>query len=808
MQTLWQDLRYGARMLLRKPGFTLIAVLTLALGIGATTAIFSVVNTVVLRPLPYPEPDRLAMVWMNNKRINVAEDWHSWPNYIDYRDQNKVFESIAAFNNRSFNLTGEGEPVRVVGAWGTANLFPTLGVNPILGRGFTVEEEEQGKGSVVVLGYGLWQRQFGGDPQVVGKTISLNGAPRTVIGVMPAGFNFPRKETEIWIPVSLNQQNRQQRGGFWIQAIGRLKPGVTVRQAQAEMSGIADRLQQQYPDMLRGYGANIVGYQEQVVGSVKLALWLLLGAVGFVLLIACVNVANLLLGSAAAREREIAVRTAIGAGRARLVRQLLTESAVLALLGGAAGVLLAVWGLNALIALGPQDIPRLSQAPLDGRVLGFALTVSLLTGLIFGLLPALQASKPDLNETLKEGGRGTTASRQGRRIRQSLVVAEVAIALVLLACAGLMIKSFLRLQQVNVGFNPDNLLTMRIQLSGERYGQGQGAGAVNFYQQLIQRVESLPGVQGVGAISDIFLSQTPNSSNFSIEGRPDFKPEERIETPVDVVSPNYFRVVGTALVSGRWFDERDGSQTTPVVIINETMARRFWPNEDPLGKRIKYGGQGSNDPWKTIVGVVADARRTGFEHEVRCETFLPHAQSPSRGMTLVARSTTRPEALAASVRQAVRELDKDQPVYDIRPMAAMLGEMVARRRLNMLLFGLFAGVALLLAGVGIYGVMSTAVTQRSHEIGVRLALGARAADVLKLVVREGMTLAVIGVVIGLAVALLVTRLMTSLLYGVSATDPATFVLIALLLTAVALVACWIPARRATMVDPMVALRVE
>jgi putative ABC transport system permease protein len=808
MQTLWQDLRYGSRMLFKYPGFTLVAALTLALGIGATTAIFSVVNAVVLRPLPYPEPDRLAMVWMNNTRINVAEDWHSWPNYVDYRDQNQVFESIAAFNNASFNLTGEGEPVRVVGAWGTANLFPTLGVNPILGRGFTVEEEEQGRGAVAVLGYGLWQRHFGGDPAVVGKTISLNGVSRQVIGVMPPGFNFPRKETELWIPVSLNPQRRQARGSFWIQAIGRLKPGITVQQAQVEMSGIANRLQQQYPDALSGYGANIVGYQEQVIGSVKLALWLLLGAVGFVLLIACANVANLLLARAAVREREIAVRTALGAGRARLVRQLLTESGALAFLGGIAGVLLAVWGVKALIALGPQDIPRLSQVRLDGRVLVFALVISLLTGLIFGLLPALQASKPDLNETLKEGGRGTTASRQGRRIRQSLVVAEVAIALMLLAGAGLMIKSFLRVQQVNVGFNPDNLLTMRLQLAGDRYGQGQGAVAVNFYQQLIQRIESMPGVEGAGAITDIFLSQTPNSGNFSIEGRPDFKPEERIETPIDVVSPNYFRVVGTRLVSGRWFDERDGPATTSVVIINETMARRFWPGEDPLGKRIKYGDQSSNDPWKTIVGVVADARRTGYEREVRCETFLPHAQAPSRGMMLVVRSTTRPEALTASVRQAVRELDKDQPVYDIRPMEMMLGEMVARRRLNMLLFGLFAGVALLLAGVGIYGVMSTVVTQRSHEIGVRMALGARSTDVQKMVVREGMTLALIGVGIGLGAALLVTRLMASLLYGVSATDPVTFALIALLLVTAALLACWIPARRATKVDPMIALRCE
>ena len=808
MQTFLQDLRYGIRMLLKKPGFTLIAVITLALGIGANTAIFSVVNAILLRPLPYPEPDRLAMVWMNNTRLNIAEDWHSWPNYVDYRDQNHVFENIAGFNNRSFNLTGQGEAVRVVGAWGTANLFSTLGVNPFRGRIFTTDEQEEGKGMVAVLGYGLWQRQFGGDPEIVGRTISLNGQTRTVIGIMPAGFNFPEKETEIWVPVQLNQGNRESRGGFWIKAIGRLKREVTIQQAQAEMSNIADRLQRQYPDMLAGYGANIVAYQTQLLGNLRQALILLFGAVGFVLLIACVNVANLLLARAAERGKEIAIRTALGAQRSRLVRQLLTESALLSLIGGVLGIILAVLGINALISIAPPDIPRLDQARLDGRVLGFALAVSILTGLIFGIAPALQGSKPDLNETLKEGGRSATAGLSGRRIRQTLVAAEFAITLVLLAGAGLMIKSFVRVQQVNLGFNPDNLLTMRMAIAGNRYRGNQGKAAVDFYQQLIQRIESIPGVQAAGAASAIFLSLTPSSANFSIEGRPDFKPAESIETPIDMVTPNFFRVIGTPLMRGRFFDERDGREAPPVVIINETMARRFWPNEDPIGRRIKYGDLSSNDPWKTIVGVVADARRTGYDLDVRCETFLPHAQAPNGGMTLVIRAESRPEGLASAVRQAAREIDPDQPFYEIRTMKATLSEMVAKRWLNTLLFGLFGAVALLLAAVGIYGLMVTMVTQRTREIGVRLALGATTGEILKMLLWQGARLTAIGLVIGLLSAVMLTRLMSKLLYGVSATDLTTFVAISLVLLSVALLACWVPARRATKVDPLVALRCE
>ncbi len=805
MQTLWQDFRYAVRMLFKKPAVTIMAILTLAIGIGANTAIFSVVNGVLLRPLPYKDPDRLAMVWMDNSRINVSEDWHSYPNYVDYRTQTQTFEDIAMFNNMSLNLTGEGEPERIVGAHVSSNLFPLLGVEAALGRTFTAEEDVDGKDKVVLLGYGLWQRRFAGDKDILGKSIYLSGEPRVVVGVMPKGFAFPRKETDMWIPSAPGERTKQARGSFWIQLIGRLKPGVTVKQAQADMSTIAANIRQQNPDQ-EGYDVNIVSYHEQVVGNVKPALLVLLGAVAFVLLISCVNVANLLLARAAGREREIAIRTAIGATRARLIRQLLTESALLAALGGAAGILLAVWGLDALIALSPQDIPRLDQIRIDGRVLGFSLAVSILTGLIFGLVPALQGSKSDLNESLKDGGRGATTGIRGRRLRNILVVAEIAIALVLLIGAGLMIRSFLTLQKVNLGFNPDNILTLRVRLSGSKYREG--AAAVDFYKQLLQRVSAMPGVQSAGAVSDVFLSKTPNSGNFSIEGRPDFPPAERVEVPIDVASPNYFKAMEIPLLEGRFFDDRDSPDGPPVVIINETMARLFWPGEDALGKRIKYGQQSSEDSWKEIIGIVKDTRRTGFDAEVRPETYLPHAQAPARGLMLIVRGVSDPLNLATTIRAAVLELDKDQPVYEIKTMDMLLGDMVAQRRLNTLLFGIFAVVAMLLASVGIYGIMSQSVTQRTHEIGVRMALGAQKSDVLGLVLRQAMTLAVSGIVLGLGAAFALTRVMSSLLYGVSATDPLTFAAISLALAGVAMLASYIPARRAAKVDPMVALRYE
>jgi len=571
------------------------------------------------------------------------------------------------------------------------------------------------------------------------------------------------------------------------------------------MATIATRLEQQYA-FLAGYGVNLVPLQEQIVGKIRPALLVLLAAVGFVLLIACANVANLLLARAATREREIAIRTALGAGRWRLVRQLLTESLLLSLLGGAVGAGLAVWGLRVLISVGPPDTPRLEQVRVDGRVLLFTLIVSLLTGLLFGLAPAVLGSRPDLNESLKESGRSATAGARGSRLRGLLVVSEVAFSMILLIGAGLMIKSFHRLHQVNLGFNPDRLLTMKLRVAGSKYSEGPQVAA--FYDKVLQRIEALPGVQSAGAISDIFLSITPRSGNFSIEGRPPVPTAERIEVPIDSVSPGYFQMMGISLMRGHEFDGTEGRDSPRVVIINDTMARRFWPGEDPVGKRFKYGDPESNGPWLTIVGVVGDMRRTGFDLAERSETFLPISQNPMGSVTLVVRAASDQTNLAAAVRDAVWAVDRDQPVFDIKPMESLLGDMTSQRRLNMLLLGIFAASALVLAAVGIYGVISYGVTQRTHEIGIRMALGAAKRNVLSLIVRQGMLLALAGLAAGSIASILLTRLMSSLLYGVSATDPFTFGSVPLLLTAVAFLACYLPARRATRVDPMAALRHE
>jgi putative ABC transport system permease protein len=804
-EDMFQDLSYGARMLLHKPAFTLVALIALALGIGASTAIFSIVNGILLRSLPYSNPDRIVMVWMDNHRLGLDQDWHSYPNYVDYRDQNQSFEQMAAFNDRSFNLTGSADPERVMGMWATASLFQVLGVQPSIGRAFRVEEEEPGKDLVVVISHGLWQRWFGSDPGIIGQQLIMNGTGRTVIGVMPPGVTFPSKDAELWVPLAMGPGGRNNRGGFSLKAIGLLRPAASIAQARADLGTIAGRLEQQY-SFLAGYGVNLVPLHDQVVGKIRPALLVLLAAVGFVLLIGCANIANLLLARAATREREIAIRTALGAHRWRLIRQLLTESLLLSLMGGAVGIAVAIVGLKFLISVSPPETPRLDQVTVDARVLLFALVVSLFTGALFGLAPALQSSKPNLNESLKEGGRTSSAGIRGSRVRGLLVISEVALSLVLLIGAGLMIKSFHRLQQVNLGFNPDRLLAMNVRLAGSKYRDGPQAAA--FYQQVLQRIEALPGVQSAGAISTIFLSITPNSTIFSIEGRPPVQPAEQIEVPLDSVSPGYFQMMGVSLLRGREFDGSDGKDSPPVVIINDTMARQFWPGEDPVGKRFKFGDSSSDGPWLTIVGVVGDMRRTGFELKERPETFLPISQNPVSSMTFVVRGVSDPMPLAAGVRDQVWAVDHDQPVFDVKSMAKMLADMTSQRRLNMLLLGIFAGSALLLAAVGIYGVVSYAVSQRTHEIGVRLALGAGKGQVLGMVVRQAMLLALIGLVAGSVTSLLSTRLMVSLLYGVSPTDPFTFGSVPILLAAIAFLACYIPARRVTKVDPIKALRYE
>jgi putative ABC transport system permease protein len=802
LEALVQDVRYGARRLLHHPTFTIVAVLTLALGIGANTAIFSVANGVLLRPLPYPNADRLSMIWMDNTRLPLREDWHSYPDFQDYRDQSTTFDMMAVFNGTARTLTGEGEPDRLIGAHNSAALFPLLGVPPLKGRVFTDEEETSGA-AVVVISAGLWQRQFGGRDDAIEKTIELNGRPTRVIGVMPPEFVFPARETQFWVPTPPTPQLRSSRGSLWLQVIGRRKPGVTVEQAQSDLARVNTGILDRFPAQ-KGYGVYVVGYHDQIVGRVRPAILVLLGAVGFVLLIACTNVANLLLARAATREREMALRVAIGAGRGRLIRQLFTESALLGLLGGAGGIALGWLGLRALVATAPADLPRLDAIAVDPGVLAFTLGLSLLTGVLFGMAPALQLARADPGRFLKEGGRGATGA--GRALRRGLVVVEAALAVVLLVGAGLMIRSFIAIQRVDLGMRIDQTLSARIALLGQRYQQ---PGAVtDFFAELVAQIERLPGVEGAAAVGSVFLSATPNSTNFSIEGRADFAPDERVEVPVDSVTPTYFDVMGVPLRAGRSFDARDGTAAPPVVIINDTMARQFWPDEDPIGRRIKYGQLNSQAPWMTVVGVVADTRRTGYESAVRPETYRPHAQGQDAALTLVIRTTGDPEDLIGDVRRVVRALDPMVAVQAVRPLTAIADDMTAQRRLNTLLLVVFAGVAAVLAGVGVYGVMAYSVQQRTRELGVRVALGAAPSTLLGSVLTEGLWLVGIGLAVGLAGAVALGRAMTGLLYEVPATDPLTLAGISVVTIGVAGLASAVPALRAMRLDPVAALRSE
>jgi putative ABC transport system permease protein len=806
IETLFQDLRYGLWMLKRNPGFTFVAVLTLSLGIGANTAIFSVVNGVLLNALPYPQPEQLAMVWLDNRRQGVRDDITSYPNFVDWRDRNKTFQGMAGVASQSFNLTGAGEPEEIRAAIVSTNFFQLVGVSPALGRGFTDGEEQPGRDRIVILSHALWQRRFGGDPGILNKTISLSDEPYVVVGIMPPGFQFP-ENTEIWGPLAPDEEVRESRFGFFLAVVGRLKPGVTRAQAQADMDVIANQIEKQFPDMA-GYGVNVVPVLENTVGPIRRALMILFVAVLFVLLIACANVANLLLARATVRQREVAVRAALGAGRWRIVRQLLTESMLLAVLGGALGVLLAWWGLRLLVDLSPANILRLENIRLDGRVLWFTLALSLLTGLIFGLAPALQTSHLKLSETLKEGGSavGGGAGRRAQRIRGVFIVAEVALTLALLVGAGLLVRSFWRLKHVDPGFRADHVLTLRLSLPRSRYTEG--AQAVSFFERLQERLAALPGVVSASATSGVMLPKLANSGGFTIENRPQDPNEPSLELPFDVVQPNYFQTMGVPLLRGRAFTAQDTRANPGAAIVNETFVKRFFPNEDPVGKRFTFGGGGPNARWITIVGVVRDAKRQGLDQPIRIESWMPLAQMASGSMDVVLRTTGDPLALSQAAREAVWSLDRDLPIQRIQTMERILSEGVAQRRLNMLLLGLFASVALILAGVGIYGVMSCVVTQRTHEIGVRMALGAQARDVLRMAIWRVMSLTLIGVALGLAGALALTRVMQNLLFNVSATDPATFALIALLLVGVALIASYIPARRATKVDPLLALRHE
>ncbi len=815
-----KDLRYGLRTLLKNPGFTLIAVITLALGIGANTAIFSVVNTVLLRPLPYPQPERLIRIWRAASTTGLNPHNLSIPDYREFRDNCRSCEQMGAYYSGSVNLLGRDEPERIEGVIVTANLFPLLQAPPMLGRSFLPSEEQFGQHRVVVLSHGLWRRRFGSDPGIIGQALTLDDESHTVIGVMPADFQFPNRGIELWRPMAFAPSDRMDtRANSFTSVIARLRPGAAMEQARTEIEAISRRLEQEYKENA-GNGVLIWPLGEEEVRDIRPALLVLLGAVGFVLLIACANVANLLLARATARQREMAVRATLGATRSRMFRQLLTESLLLGILGGAAGLLLAQWGIRQLVNMGPQNLPRLNEIGLDGRVLAFTCLVSLLTGAIFGLMPALQASRLDLNESLKEGGRASIGGPGGRNLRSLLVAIEIALSLVLLIGAGLMIKSFSRLQQVDPGFNPEKVLTMRISLPRAKYRQPhQVAG---FYRQAIERVAGAPGVRSAGVTTALPLAGGGWGKSLSIEDRPAATALDQVpNVQYRLMSHGYFRTMGITLQKGRFFTEQDSEQTPPVAIINETVARRFWPNEDPVGKRIWMGPPeslvahllpaGYTFPRMTIVGVVSDVRQDGLNQPALPEVYTPQVQAGGEmrpSMFLAVRTDSDPVGLTASVRNQVWAVDKDQPVVNIMTMEQRLADSVSRPRFNMFLLGVFAGVALVLAAVGIYGVISYGVTQRTHEIGIRMTLGAQAGNVLRLVVGQGMRLVLAGVLVGLLMSLALTWLMKGLLFGVSATDPLTFVLIAALLVTVALLACYLPARRATKVDPVVALRCE
>jgi predicted permease len=811
MDTLWKDLRFAGRMLRRTPGVTAAAVLALALGIGANSAIFSVVDGVLLRPLPYADSQSLLVLHGNFPNQGMRDMAVSYPEYKDLLEHARTFANVGTYAQGDASLSGEGMvPERIVTGVASATFFPTLGVQPILGRNFTKEEEFKGSDQVALLDYGLWQRRYNADPSITAKTILLDGLPYRVIGVLPPGFRIDQPAL-VWVPLSTSLEMTANRGAHFLITIGRLRAGVTPTQLGEDLAAVAryelDTFGTAYNRAV-GWSWSFRPLLDAVVGDVRPALFVLLGAVGFVLLIACANVANLMLARAAARHREMAIRTALGAGRARLVRQLLTESLILSLIGGGLGLLLAVWGVDGIVALSPDALPRAREIGLDGRVLAFTIGVTLMTGLAFGLVPALSASRPDLHDALKDGTRGTSSGRG--RLRKALVVTEVALSLVLLVGTGLMARSFLRLRQVDPGFRADHVLSLRVSLptpngpstdaDKERY--------VSYFARAATRLAALPGVEAAGAITLLPFDGDSNDNSFDVEGYVPRSPGDKPDNEMREVAGDYFSTLRIPLVRGRLLDSRDVGGAPLVAVINQTMAQRYWPNQDPIGKRIKLHSRSAPE-WRTIVGIVGDVRGFGLDVPARAEMYFPHAQvRRSAGLALVARTTGDPAALATTVRAALGEIDANQPVFAIQPLETLLSASLAQRRLALMLMLIFGGAALLLAAVGIYGVMSYTVAQRTQEIGIRVALGAQPGDVLGMVVRDGMLLVAAGLGLGLGGALGLTRLVSSLLFGVSATDVVTYAVIALILAAVALAATVIPARRATRVDPMLALRVD
>lgn len=813
METFWQDIRYGIRMLLKAPSISIVATIALALGIGANTAIFSVVNAVLLRPLPFANSEQLMNVWETDATRGYVRGTASYPNFVDWREQNHVFERMSTYHDNDFIMTGRGESTRLQGAVVNADLFPLLGVAPMIGRGFLPNEDKPGdSGRVVMLSQSLFQKRFNSDPNIVNQSLVLDGKNYTIVGVMPSAFQFPiqNEPVELWTTVAVDREGKDpatdERGAHYMNVIARLKPGVSKEQAQAEMTAISARLEQQYPDKDLHKSSSVEPTLEALVGDIRPALLILLGAVGCVLLIACANVANLLLARAMTRHKEMAIRSALGASRMRVVRQLLTESVLLSLAGGALGLILAVWWSDLLITLGKQNIPRALQVGLDWRVLGFTLLVSVLTGVIFGLVPALHSSKTELTESLKEGARGSGEGARRNGIRGVLVVSELAIAVVLLVGAGLLIQSLWRLRQVNPGFDSQNLLTFVVGIPEVKYPTAKQA---QFYRELITRIESLPGVSSASSVIPLPLSGDRFSISFETEGRPIAKGDQP-SADFFVIEDGYFKTLGVSILKGRNFNERDSKQAPGVTIVNQAFARKFFPNEDPIGKRIKPGiSTDSDEPaMREIVGVVADVRNRNLSSELRAGYFIPAAQIPFNQMTMVVRTTNDPHSVITAVQNEVHSMDAEVPVFNVKTMDEHIAATVAAPRFNATLLVIFAAVALVLTIVGLYGVMSYSVVQRTNEIGIRMALGAQTRDVLRLIVSQGFKLVLLGLAIGLAGAFALTRVIASLLFGVSTRDPLTFAAVAGILAFVALLACYIPARRATRLDPLRALHYE
>ncbi|HMV87058.1 MAG TPA: ABC transporter permease [Blastocatellia bacterium] len=806
MQRLWQDLRYGVRMLVKQPGFALIAIATLALGIGANTAIFTVVNAALLRGLPYRAPERLVHLFETTPQQAYSQREFSYPDYQDYQ-QSQAFEGIAAYSGGGGILTGRGEPQRIFAPAVSANFFNVLGVEPLLGRTFRTGEDSPGAERVTVLTYGLWQRMFGGDPGIIGQTLTISNNQYTVIGVLPPSFQFALRPADLWLPYQPTQNQLTRRFMHGTNLIGRLRAGVSVEQANTEAGAIAQRIAAEHKESHAGVRLLLTPLQQQVTGAVKPVLLALLAAVGFVLLMVCANVAGLLLARSLARQKEIALRTALGATRGRVVRQLLTEALLLSVLGAAGGLLIARFGLDALVAALPQNqlaaLPFFATLKLDPGILMFTLGLALLTGVVFGLAPALQASRLDLQEALKEGGRTTGGARQ--RLRGALVVTQLALAVVLLVGAGLMMKSLLRLMQVNLGFDPTNVLTMTVVLPANKYTEPNRM--VAYYRQLEERLVALPGVVSAGTVSQLPL-QPGNTTRFIVEGEPVPPPDQETEANIRTAGDSYFSALGIPLLQGRNFNERDQADGTQVVIINQSLADKLLGGRNPLGRRLLFPS--FPDQTVEVVGVVGDVKTTGLDQAARPVLYYPFTQNASTGTNLVVRGKTDAAMLTEAVRNECRALEPDVALFNVQTMETLIEQTPAAvlRRLPTWLTGIFAVVALLLAGLGVYGVVSYSVNQQTHDIGVRMALGARRTDILKLVMRQGLALAVAGVALGAVAALALTRWLNSLLYEVSARDPLIFAAVVGTLLLVALAACWIPARRATKLDPMIALRSE